>query len=118
MVPLLGLLQTVEVVPQRFLALPGGAVDALELLVVLASAPVRRGGAHQPERGDALGGRQVRTTTQVLPCQLAVTAEVVVDGQLTAPDLDVRPFAGVLAVTGALEPDQLDLVRLVLQLLE
>ena len=49
------------------LGLPGGAVDALQLRVLLAAAPVRGGGAHQLERRDAAGGRQVRTAAQVLP---------------------------------------------------
>ena len=42
-VALLGLLDPVEVRLQRLLRLPGGAVDALELLVLLVAAPVRRG---------------------------------------------------------------------------
>ena len=89
-VALLGLLEPVEVLRERLLGLPGGAVDALELLVLLVAAPVRRGGAHQLERRDALGGRQVRAAAQVLPGQLAVAAEVVVDGQLAGADLDAR----------------------------
>ena len=42
MVALLGLLEPVEVGVERFLGLPGGAVDPLELLVLLVAAPVRR----------------------------------------------------------------------------
>ena len=61
----LGLLDPVQVLLERLLGLPGGAVDALELLVLLVAAPVRRGAAHQLERRDALGGRQVRAAAQV-----------------------------------------------------
>src|SRR5262249_19188080 len=104
MVALLGLLQLVEVRRQRVLALPPGAVDALELLVLLVPAPVRRGGAHQLERRDALGGGQVRTAAEVLPRQLAVATQVVVDRQLPGPDLDGGALRGVLAVPGSFEP--------------
>ena len=38
----LGLLDPVQVLLERLLGLPGGAVDALELLVLLVAAPVRR----------------------------------------------------------------------------
>ena len=111
----LGLLDAVEVLLERLLGLPGGAVDALELLVLLVAAPVRRCAAHQLEGGDPLGGRQVRAAAQVGPLGLAVATDVVVDGQLAGPDLD----GGALGVRGtgaALEADQLDLVGLVLEL--
>ncbi len=72
--------------------------------------------AHQLERRDPLGGRQVRPAAQVGPGHLAVAADVVVDGQLAGAHLDARAFGGVLRVASALEPDQLDLVGLVLQL--
>ncbi len=115
-VALLGLLEAMEVRLQRLLGLPGGAVDALELLVLLVATPVRRGGAHQLERRDPLRGRQVRATAQVGPRHLAVAADVVVDGQAVAAHLDARAFGGIVPVTGTLEPDQLDLVGLLLQL--
>ena len=61
------LLEPLQVGVERLLALPGGAVDALQLRVLLVAAPVRRRGAHQLEGRDALGGRQVRTAAEVLP---------------------------------------------------
>ncbi len=117
MVAPLGLLDAVQVLLERLLGLPGGAVDALELLVLLVAAPVRRGRAHQLERRDALGGRQVRAAAEVLPRQRAVALEVVVDGQLGAAHLDAGALGGLRHVGGAaLEADQLDLVGLVGQL--
>ena len=89
----LGLLEPVEVLGERLLGLPRGAVDPLQLLVLLVAAPVRRGGAHQLEGRDPLGGRQVRPAAQVGPGDVAVAAHVVVDGQLAGADLD----AGALA---------------------
>ena len=101
---------------ERLLGLPRGAVDALELLVLLVAAPVRRGGAHQLERRDPLGGRQVRAAAQVAPRDVAVATDVVVDGELAGADLDAGALGDVLGVARALEADQLDLVRLVLEL--
>ena len=118
MVAPLGLLDPVEVLRQRLLGLPGGAVDPLQLLVLLVAAPVRRRGAHQRERRDPLGGRQVRAAAQVLPRQRAVATQVVVDGQLRPAHLDRGALGRVVAVAGALEPDQLELVGLVGQLVD
>jgi hypothetical protein len=84
----LGLLDAVQVRVERLLGLPGGAVDALQLLVLLVTAPVRGRGPHQLEGGDALGGGQVRAAAQVLPHHRAVTLEVVVDRQAAGTDLD------------------------------
>ena len=114
----LGLLDPVQVLLERLLGLPGGAVDPLELLVLLVAAPVRRGAAHQLERRDPLRGRQVRAAAQVAPRDVAVAADVVVDGELAGADLDARALGRVVGLAGALEPDQLDLVGLVLQLVE
>ncbi|MGX1268792.1 hypothetical protein RKD18_001986 [Streptomyces phaeoluteigriseus] len=83
--------------------------------VLLAAAPVGGRVAHQLERRDEAGGGQVGTAAEVLPAQLAgLGVQVVVDGQLTGADLDVR---AVVVRGGALEADQLQLVRLVGQLL-
>ncbi|CAB4733347.1 unannotated protein [freshwater metagenome] len=117
MVASLGLLDAVQVGFEGLLALPRGAVDALQHLVLLVAAPVRRGAAHQLERRDPLGGGQVRTTAQVAPRDLAVASDVVVDGQLAATDLD-RGALGALRARATLEADQLDLVGLVLELAE
>src|SRR5690606_35978078 len=48
-VPLGRLLQPVEVLLERLLAVPGRAVDPLELRVVLAPPPVRTGHPHELE---------------------------------------------------------------------
>ncbi len=113
----LRLLDDVQVLLQRLLGLPGGAVDALELPVLLVATPVRRRGPHQLEGGDALGGGQVRAPAEVLPRKRPVALEVVVDGQLAGTDLDAGPLGGLGLVTlAALEPDQLDLVGLLGQL--
>ncbi|AIY17733.2 Serine phosphatase RsbU, regulator of sigma subunit [Pimelobacter simplex] len=110
----LGLLEPVQVLVERLLARPGGAVDALELLVLLVAAPVGRGAAHQLERRDPLGGGQVRPPAEVLPGHLALAVDVVVDGQLAGADLGARTLGRIGGV--ALEADQLDLVGLVGQL--
>ncbi|MDF2806871.1 MAG: uncharacterized protein K0S43_1817 [Cellulosimicrobium sp.] len=112
----LGLREAVEVRLELVLRRPRRAVDALELGVLLAAAPVGRGRAHELVAvADQARARQVRAAAQVLPDhRLALApgaAHVVVDRQLAAADLDAR----ALGVVGraALEPDELELVRLV-----
>ena len=112
MVAPLGLGQPVEVLLLGLPGLPGGAVDALELRVLLITSPVRACHAHQLERRDVPGRRQMRAATQVLPGRLAVAPEVVVDGQLAATDLDRR----ILPCRATLEADELELVRLASEL--
>ena len=103
----LGLGEHGQVLVLRVTRLPGGAVDPLELRVLLAAAPVRPAAAHQLERRDVPGGGNVRAAAQVLPDDLTrVRAEVVVDGQLGAAHLD-----RLLGLLAALEADQLQLVR-------
>ena len=70
-VALLGLGEQLQVASCASRDCPGGAVDPLQLRVLLAAAPVGAGGAHQLERRDLPGGRQVRPAAQVLPAQLA-----------------------------------------------
>ncbi len=89
-VALLRLREPVQVVLERVAGLPRGAVDALQLRVLLAPPPVGGGDPHQLERRDVPGRRHVRTAAQVLPRQRAVLAQVVVDGQLAAADLGRR----------------------------
>lgn len=109
-VALLGLDQEVQVRLQLVLGRPGGAVDALQHRVLLAAAPVGGRVAHQLERRDVAGARQVRAAAEVAPAQVAgLGVHVVVDGQLGAAHLDV---GAVLGGGGALEADQLQLVRL------
>ncbi len=67
--------------------------------------------AHQLERRDDPGGRQVRTAAQVLPAQVAgLGVEVVVDGQLPGAHLGGRALGRV--GRRPLEADQLQLVGL------
>src|SRR5947207_8804665 len=104
------LLEEPDVLLLRVPGLPRGAVDPLELGVLLAPPPVRRGAAHELERGDVPGGRQVRAAAEVLPRQRAVGADVVVDRQLARADFDGCALGR--AARGALETDELELVRL------
>ncbi|MEY9489802.1 hypothetical protein RKD26_005596 [Streptomyces calvus] len=114
-VALLGLGEELQVRLQLVLGRPGGAVDALEHRVLLAAAPVGGRVAHQLERRDVAGGGQVGTAAEVLPAQLTgLGVQVVVDRQLAGADLDVR---AVVVRRGALEADQLQLVRLARELL-
>ena len=111
-VPLLDLLEQVEVLGEGVLGLPGGAVDPLELRVLLAPPPVRARRPQQLEGRDGPGGRDVRPAAQVAPAALtAARVEVVVDGQRAVPDLDGLLLAGPAPLV-----DDLQLVGLVLQL--
>ena len=108
----LGLLDALLVGDEVFLGGPGGAVDALELIVGLVALPV--GGRRLGQReavADELGGGQVGAAAQVLPGHRAVAAHVVVHGERRAADLDGRAL-GALALRG----DELELVGLLSQL--
>jgi hypothetical protein len=110
----LGLLEHFQVGVLRGARLPRGAVDPLQLRVLLTAPPVRAGVAHQLERRDLPGGGHVRAAAQVLPAQLArLGVHVVVDGQHARADL-----GGRLVVGGSrpLDADQLELERLAGQL--
>ena len=113
-VAFLRLLQERQVLVLAFAGLPGGAVDPLQLGVLLAAPPVGAAAAHQLERRDLPGGGQVRTAAQVLPPQFAGTGvQVVVDGQLGTADLDALAQLEVQrAGRVPLEADQLQLVGL------
>ncbi|MPM33812.1 hypothetical protein SDC9_80393 [bioreactor metagenome] len=102
-------LVVLQLVPGR----PGGAVQALELLVLLVTAPVGGRGPGQREGRDVAGVRHMRAAAEVLPGAFAVAPDVLVDGQVTGADLHRRP---VLGVGRALVGDQLELERLVGQL--
>ena len=114
-VALFGFLEHGHVLVKLVLGLPGGAVDALQTRVVLVATPVRRGGTSERKCGNVLGGGHVRATAQVMPLHLVGTRiDVVVVGQLTRAHLGrlVRVW-----VNTALVLDQLELVRLVLEIL-
>src|SRR5262249_60007630 len=90
----------------------GGAEDRVQRGVLPAAPPVRAARAEQLERRYLPGGRNVRAAAQVLPAALAgARVGVLVDRQLTAADLDRLLVGG-----RALQTDQLQLVRLVLEL--
>lgn len=113
-----GLGEPVEVGQHLVLGRPGGAVDTLQLVVLLAASPVGGRAAHEPDPvADEPGAGQVRAAAEVLPDHgLALasgTADVVVDRQLAGTDLDGGP---VVVARAALEPDELELVRLVREL--
>src|SRR4029450_4188850 len=101
------LLELAQVRLQLLAPGPGGPVDPLELRGPLAAAPVGGGAAQQPEGTDVPGRGQVGAAAQVAPAALpGPGVEVVVDGQLAAPDLH---GLGVGLVPGV---DELQLVRL------
>ena len=109
-----GLLQQLEVLLERVAGRPRGAVDPLQLRVLLGAAPVGGGRPHELERADQPGAGQVRAAAQVGPAGLAgLGVDVVVDGQLAA-GADLHDLGRVQAV--ALDVDQFELVRLVGQL--
>ncbi len=64
-VALLRLLDLLQVLVEVFLAEERGAVDALELRVLLVAQPVGAGDAGQLERLDLAGGRNVRPAAEV-----------------------------------------------------
>ena len=107
MVAALRLLDELEVLVERLLRLPRGAVDALQAGVVLIAAPVRGRAAGQLERRDVLRRRDVRAAAQIAPFPFAGTGiEVVVGGELVAADLHHLGVAGLVV-------DEFELVRLV-----
>ena len=65
MVAPFGLLQPVQVLGERGLRLPRGAVDALQHRALLVAAPVRAGHLLQLERAELARRRHVRTAAQV-----------------------------------------------------
>ncbi len=105
----LGLGEHLQVLVLGLPGRPGGAVDPLQLRVLLAPPPVRAAGPHQLERRDLPGSGQMRAAAQVLPDRLAgARVQVVIDGQLGSADLDALVVLG----RAALEPDKFQLVWL------
>src|SRR4029077_11467608 len=64
-ITLLGLDEAVEVLVERGLRLPRGAVDALQHRRLLVAAPVRARDLRELERTEPLGARDVGATTEV-----------------------------------------------------
>ena len=107
----LGFLEPVQVLLQRLVVLPRGAVDPLEHRALLVAAPVRAGDLRELERAELAGRRDVRAATQVDVRDAAVGAQVLVDAdRAVAGDL-----AGVVVLRRARADvaDDLLLVRLV-----
>ncbi len=115
MVALERLLDAALVRAQLVLGGPRRAVDALQLRVLLGSAPVGRGDARQrPAVADHARARQVRAAAEVAPEDLArLAVDVLVDRELRAADLDGLAVLAELLAGSALEADELELVRLV-----
>ena len=112
----LGLLEPVQVLLERLVALPRGPVDALEHRALLVAPPVRARDLGQLERAELAGGRDVRAAAQVDVGDGAVGAEVLVDAdRAVAHDLARVVLVGR---TRADVADDLLLVRLVREQLE
>ncbi len=92
----LGLLEPVEVLLQRLVALPRGAVDALEHRALLVAPPVRARDLRQLERTELAGRRDVRAAAQVDVGHAAVGVQVLVDADgAVAGDLAVVVLLGL-----------------------
>ena len=89
-----GLLQAVQVVVQRVLGLPRGAVYALQHGPVLVATPVGAGDAQQLEGGDGPGGLDVRADAQVLEVAVAVGGYRLFLGYLV-DDFELQGLFGV-----------------------
>ena len=109
------LFQTLLVRAQLVLRGPRGAVDALQLRVLLAAAPVGAGDASEiPAVGDIAGAGNVGPAAQVAPDDLAVAVDVLVDRELPGADLCGGTLGGVRPGARATsERDELELERLV-----
>ena len=114
----LGFFESVEVLGERRGCLPRRAVDALQHRAVLVAAPVGAGDAHQLERAEPGGARDVGTTAEVDELGSVVSGVAVHGDDRAAPDLGaVDPFddlllerlvgeAGEALVTVELLPDE------------
>ena len=111
-IALVGLLEEGQVILERLSRLPRGAVDALQLRVLLAprqyAPPVRINRKAGMCRVVGRCGPRQRSFRQ-----RTVAAQVVVDGQLAAAHLDIGAVGRARAT---LEIDEFELVRLVGQL--
>ena len=65
MVAALGFLEAMQIFVEFFLGVESGGVNALQLRIAFLAFPVRAGDVHQFERGDALGGRNVRAAAEI-----------------------------------------------------
>ena len=77
MVAARGFFKAGEVGVQIFLGEEGGAVDALELRILLVAEPVSAGEAGDFEGFDAAGGGDVRAATEVDEVAVAIEADLV-----------------------------------------
>src|SRR5690606_35857127 len=97
-VPLLRLLQPVQVRLQGSAVLPGCPVDALQLGVLLVPPPVGAGGAEQLDRLQTSRGGDVRATAQVDEAVVAVYGDLFARSDLAglggADDLELERMVG------------------------
>ena len=105
-VALLGLLEAVQVVVERRLRLPRGAVDALEHRRLLVAAPVRARDLRELERAEPLRARHVRAAAEVDELGLP-SGRGFLYSEIT------RPLTDLSGVVGVDPLDDLALVRLV-----
>ena len=77
MVAARGFFEAGEVGIEIFLGEEGGAVDALELRILLVAEPVSAGEAGYFESLDAAGGGDVRAATEVDELAVAIEADLV-----------------------------------------
>ncbi len=109
-VALLGLLEAAEVLVERGLRLPRGAVDALEHRTLLVAPPVRARDLGELERTEPLGGRHVGAAAQVDELGPAPLSERGVRVAVHRDDVALADLGGVFGV----DPfDDLDLVGLI-----
>src|SRR6187401_3562419 len=74
-IPLLGLFHAPQVLVERLLGVPRGAVDALEHRARLVAAPVGAGGVEELERAELLRRAEMTPTAEVLELAVAVEAD-------------------------------------------
>src|SRR5687767_774782 len=82
MIAALRLLDAMEILLEIFLREPRGAVDALEHLPLLITAPIRTRNGHELEVLDAARRRYVRTTAKIEERAIAVDADDLVLAEL------------------------------------
>ena len=61
----LGFFEAMEIFVEFLLGVEGSGINALELRIPFLSFPVRAGDAHEFERLDAFGGRNVRAAAEI-----------------------------------------------------
>ena len=81
-IPLLGLLEPIQVLVELGPRWPRCAVDPLQLVTVLVTTPVRTGASEQLDGRDAPGGREMGAATEVDEAVVLVGGDDLVTGHL------------------------------------